>query len=108
VLVIKGGVLQGRTVTAEEVEALAALPPADVLRGQVLGAIVAPIQVFAGLVAAPLQNLIGLIDARIEQLESQGGSNGSDLVEDQVAEPTTEAEEAPEPAAEETTEEESE
>jgi large subunit ribosomal protein L10 len=97
VLAIKGGVLQGRTVSAEEVESLSKLPPADVLRGQVLGAIVAPIQVFAGLVAAPLQNLIGLIDARIEQLEAggdtSGQSNGSDLVEDQVA--TSDEAEAP-------------
>jgi large subunit ribosomal protein L10 len=77
ILAIKGGVLQGRTVSAAEVESLATLPPADVLRGQVLGAIVAPIQVFAGLIAAPLQNLIGLIDARIEQLESQGGGTAA-------------------------------
>ena len=33
----------GRAMTADEVESLATLPPADVLRGQVLGAIVAPL-----------------------------------------------------------------
>src|SRR5690242_9544749 len=43
VLAIRGGVMQGRAVTAEEVETLAKLPPADVLSGQVLGAIVAPL-----------------------------------------------------------------
>src|SRR5918996_4006400 len=68
VLTIRGGILEGKAVTSDEVESLATLPPADVLRGQVLGAIVAPIQAFAGLVAAPLTNLRGLIDARIEQL----------------------------------------
>src|SRR5205809_5966660 len=66
VLAIRGGVLQGRTMTAAEVESLATLPPVDVLRGQVLAAIIAPVTALAGLVNAPLQNLVGLLDARIE------------------------------------------
>ena len=72
ILAIKGGVLQGRSVTAEEVESLATLPPLDVLRGQVLAAIIAPVTALLGLVTAPLQNLYGLIDARIEQLGGEG------------------------------------
>jgi len=72
VLAIRGGIMQGRTVTAAEVESLATLPPVDILRGQVLGAVVAPLTTFVALLNAPLQNLIGLIDARIEQLEAQG------------------------------------
>jgi large subunit ribosomal protein L10 len=95
VLEIRGGIMQGRTVTAEEVASLATLPPVEVLRGQVLGAIVAPLTTLAGLLNAPLQNLVGLIDARIEQL---GG-------EEAVAAPEPEAEAAPveeeAPAAEE-------
>jgi large subunit ribosomal protein L10 len=70
VLAIRGGIMQGRTVSADEVESLAKLPPVDVLRGQVLGAIIAPLSALQGLVTAPLQNLYGLIDARIEQLGS--------------------------------------
>jgi large subunit ribosomal protein L10 len=97
VLAIKGGVLQGRTVTADEVETLAKLPPTDVLRGQVLGAIVAPIQVFAGLVAAPLTNLIGLIDARIEQLEAGGDTSGAETPAADEA-PPAEAEATPDAA----------
>ncbi|HLX31132.1 MAG TPA: 50S ribosomal protein L10 [Gaiellaceae bacterium] len=88
VLEIRGGIMQGRTVTAAEVETLATLPPTDVLRGQVLGAIVAPLTTLAGLLNAPLQNLVGLIDARIEQL---GGEE----------EPAAEEAPAPEPVAEE-------
>jgi large subunit ribosomal protein L10 len=71
VLAIRGGLMQGRTVSAEEVESLAKLPPMDALRGQVLGAIIAPLSALQGLVTAPLQNLYGLIDARIEQLQAQ-------------------------------------
>src|SRR5438874_3231021 len=39
VLAIRGGVLQGRTMTAAGVESLAMLPPGDVLRGPVLAGI---------------------------------------------------------------------
>jgi large subunit ribosomal protein L10 len=107
ILAIKGGVLQGRTLSSAEVEALATLPPVDVLRGQVLGAIIAPVTVFAGLVAAPLQNLIGLIDARVEQLQAQGDTSGADAPApaEEAPAPAEEAAPAPEAAAEaETTE----
>jgi len=70
VLEIRGGVMQGREISASDVEELAKLPPLDVLRGQVLGAIIAPLSAIAALVNAPLQNLYGLIDARIDQLQA--------------------------------------
>ena len=71
VLAVRGGILQGSPMDAKQVEDLASLPPADVLQGQVLGAIIGPLNAIAGLVNAPLQNLVGLIDARIDQLEEQ-------------------------------------
>jgi large subunit ribosomal protein L10 len=74
VLAIRGGVLEGRALSAEDVEELAKLPPVDVVRGQVLGAITAPLTTVVGLFSAPLRDLVGLIDARIEQLEAGGGS----------------------------------
>ena len=77
VLEIRGGVMQGRVITGADVEALAKLPPLDVLRGQVLGAIIAPLNAIAGLVNAPLQNLYGLIDARIEQLQAEGDTSAA-------------------------------
>ena len=43
-LELKGGVLQGRTVGADGMRELATLPPTEILRGQVLGAIVAPLR----------------------------------------------------------------
>jgi large subunit ribosomal protein L10 len=101
VLEIRGGVMQGRVVTAAEVESLAKLPPEDVLRGQVLGAIVAPLTTLAGLLNAPLQNLVGLIDARIEQL---GGEEAEAAPEPDAEEAAAEEEPvAEEPATEETT-----
>ena len=71
VLEIRGGVMQGRAISGADVEELAKLPPFDVLRGQVLAAIIAPLTQLVALVATPLQDLYGLIDARIEQLGRQ-------------------------------------
>jgi large subunit ribosomal protein L10 len=124
ILEIRGGILQGRTMSASEVESLATLPPFDVLRGQVLGAIIAPLNVLMGLLTAPLQNLYGLIDARIEQLEAEGDTSGAAAeapaaeaapAEEQASdeepaaetapeEASTDEAEAPEPTAETTTE----
>ncbi|HWQ22605.1 MAG TPA: 50S ribosomal protein L10 [Gaiellaceae bacterium] len=72
VLALRGGILEGRTLSGAEVAELATLPPVDVLRGQLLGAIVAPVTQLAALLAAPLQDLRGLLEARIEQLEARG------------------------------------
>ena len=98
VLVIRGGVMQGRTVSAEDVESLATLPPIDVLRGQVLGAIVAPLTAFLGLVNAPLQDLVGLIDARIDQLGGEAEAPAEAAAEPEAA-PAAEAEPVEEPEA---------
>ncbi len=75
VLEIRGGVMLGREISAEDIGELAKLPPFDVLRGQVLAAIIAPLNNLLALVNAPLQGLYGLIDARIEQLEAAGASS---------------------------------
>lgn len=72
VLVLRGGILQGKQLSAAEVEQLATLPPVDVLRGQLVGAVVAPLTQLIALVSAPLRDLHGVLTARIEQLEAQG------------------------------------
>ncbi len=107
-LSLKGGVLDGKPVGPEAVKELASLPPVDVLQGQVLGAIVAPLTSLLGLVNAPLQGLVGLIDARIEQL---GGEDAAPQAATEEETPAAAAEpaagEAPEePATEPSTEEE--
>ena len=104
VLEVRGGLLEGRPVAAAEIESLAKLPPFEVLRSQVLGAITAPLTAIVGLFTAPLQDLYGLLDARIEQLREQGGTSEAQA---SGSEPQAEAaagEPAPEaatPAAEE-------
>jgi large subunit ribosomal protein L10 len=92
VLVIRGGVLEGTVVGGDEIKRLATLPPADVLRAQLAGAVVAPLTTVVGLFTAPLRDLVGVIDARIRQLEEQGET---------VPEPAAEAAADEEPQAEE-------
>jgi large subunit ribosomal protein L10 len=72
VLVIRGGLLEGDTVTDVEVKHLATLPPTDVLRAQLVGAVAAPLTTVVGLFTAPLRDLVNVIDARIKQLEEGG------------------------------------
>ena len=78
VLAIRGGVLQGAAMSAAQVEDLATLPPAEVLRAQLVGAIVSPLTTVVALISAPLRDLVGLIDARIEQL---GAASAADAAE---------------------------
>ena len=89
ILSLRGGILQGQPMSADQVRDLAALPPADVLQGQVIGAVVGPLNAIVGLFTAPLRELVGVIDARITQLQEQG----------ETAEPA--AEEQPEETVEE-------
>jgi len=105
VLTIKGGMLQGTTMTADAVKELASLPSVDTVRAQLAGAIMAPLTTVVMLLSAPLHDLVGLIDARIRQLEEQGDSSAAEPAEQAPAEePAAEAEApAEEPAAEEPT-----
>jgi large subunit ribosomal protein L10 len=74
ILALRGGILQGQPMSADQVRDLAALPPTEVLQGQVLGAVVGPLNAIVGLFTAPLRELVGVIDARIGQLQEQGES----------------------------------
>ena len=111
ILELKGGILEGTPMDADQVSELAKLPPADVLRGQVLGAIVGPLTEIVSLFAAPVQDFVGLLDARIEQLgeeapaEEPAAEAEPAAEEERAEEAAPEAEEPPEAAAEETQEE---
>jgi large subunit ribosomal protein L10 len=105
VLVIRGGVFEGAVVGDAEIKRLATLPPADVLRAQLVGAVAAPLTTVVGLFAAPLRDLVGVIDARIRQLEEQGETVPEEPQAEAEAEPQEAEELQAEAPAEETTEE---
>jgi large subunit ribosomal protein L10 len=96
VLTIRGGILEGATIGEAEVKNLATLPPADVLRAQVVGAVSGPLMMIVGLFTAPLRDLVNVIDARIKQLEEQG-----ETTPEPEAEPEHEPEPEPQAAVEE-------
>ena len=116
VLVIRGGVLEGALVGDAEIKRLATLPPADVLRAQLAGAVVAPLTTVVGLFTAPLRDLVGVLEARIRQLEEQGETvpeaeepeteapaeepQAEAPAEESTEEPSAEAEAEPEPETE--------
>jgi large subunit ribosomal protein L10 len=100
ILTLRGGVLSGNSITADDVESLAKLPPLDVLQAQLVGVIVAPLTQLAAVLNAPLQNLVGLIDARIAQLEESGGTPAP-RADESPSEETAAPEAAAEPVAEE-------
>ncbi len=73
-LSIQGGIMDGRVLTAAEVNALAVLPPREVLFAQVLGQMQAPLAFLLAVLKAPLQGLANIVKARMEQME--GGDHG--------------------------------
>ncbi len=71
VLEIRGGVLAGTSISGEEVERLATLPPLEIVQGRTLAVIIAPLTNLVGLLNAPLRNSVGVLEARRRQLEEQ-------------------------------------
>jgi large subunit ribosomal protein L10 len=109
-LELRGGSLSGRAITGGEVEELAKLPAPDVIKGQLVGVIVAPLTQLAALLAAPVRDLVGLIDARIAQLEEGGDTSAAAAAAEEAPtapaadDPAEPEGEADEPAAEATQE----
>ncbi len=66
-LVVKGGLLGGKVLSAGEVQALADLPSRDVLLAQLAGAFQAPLVKLAGLLQALPRNFAYGLKALIDQ-----------------------------------------
>jgi large subunit ribosomal protein L10 len=105
VLVVRGGMLEGTVVGDAEIKRLATLPPAEVLRAQLAGAVFAPLTTVVGLFTAPLRDLVGVIDARIRQLEEQGEPEPEPEAEAEATQEEPQAEAPAEEATEEQSEE---
>jgi large subunit ribosomal protein L10 len=89
-LALKGGVMSGDVITAEQIEALSRLPARDVLHGQLVGMIASPI---TGLVRG-LNALISGLAIQLGQIRDQGLVGGDAPAEEAAAEEAP-AEEAP-------------
>jgi large subunit ribosomal protein L10 len=101
-LVVKGGVLGTKVLSAGDAGALAELPSRDQLLAQLAGAMAAPLQTFAGLLEALPRNLAyglqALIDKQggVPEPEEEPETAGP---EPEAAAPEPEPEAAPEPEA---------
>src|SRR5262245_6689307 len=71
-LKIRAGYVDGRLVSVKEIEALAKLPSREVLLGQVVGAMAAPMSSFAGAMSALLRNFAGAVDAYAKKRAESG------------------------------------
>lgn len=69
-----GGILDGKVVSKEQLEALASLPPRDVLLGQVVGTIAAPLRNFVSTLNALPTNLVNVLDQIKKQKEESGAA----------------------------------
>lgn len=72
-LVIKGGVLNGRVLSADQARALSKIESREVLLAQLAGLINAPLQKLAYLLQAPLGGLGNALFAYRKKLEEQSG-----------------------------------
>lgn len=75
-LVIKGGVIDGKSMSTEEIKALADLPSREVLMAEFAGAMESMLGDFAGLLDAKLQEFVGCMDALIEKGGPGGAGSG--------------------------------
>lgn len=69
-LKVKVGVLDGKVISAEEIKALAALPPKEVLIAKMLGSMNAPISGFVNVLQGTIRNVVYALDAVRKQKES--------------------------------------
>ena len=89
---VRGGVLDGKALTAEEISALAALPPREVIFAQLLGLLQAPATQLARLLNEPGSAMAGVLDAI-------GKKVGADAPAKAAEEPPATPEGAAEPPA---------
>ncbi len=76
IVVLKSGLLGGRTLSASQIEDLARMPGGkDYAKAQTVGVIQGPLATTYGLLSAPLRDLCYVIQARAEQL---GGASSAE------------------------------
>ncbi|HET7338469.1 MAG TPA: 50S ribosomal protein L10 [Candidatus Dormibacteraeota bacterium] len=67
---VKGGLVEGRVFTPDQVKQLADLPSRESLIAQLLGTLQSPVGQLVGIMQTPLQQLLGVLDAYKNKLEA--------------------------------------
>jgi len=115
---LRGGFMDGRVLSAQDLRDLVRVPPKPVLLAQFMGQLQSPLAGFVGLMEAPLRELVGLmqsllselpglVEARARQMQEAGigveepAAEEPAMEEPAVEEPAVEEPAVEEPAAEE-------
>ncbi len=67
---VKGGLVEGRVFTPDQVKQLADLPSRETLLAQLLGTLQSPVGQLVGIMQTPVQQLVGVLDAYKTKLEA--------------------------------------
>lgn len=68
ILQVKAGLMNGQVVSADDVEAIATLPPREELVGKLVGMLASPMARVVGVLGGPSRSVAYLVNARIESL----------------------------------------
>jgi large subunit ribosomal protein L10 len=67
---VKGGLVEGRVFSPDQVKQLADLPSRETLIAQLMGTLQSPVSQLVGIMQTPVQQLIGVLDAYKTKLEA--------------------------------------
>jgi large subunit ribosomal protein L10 len=67
---VKGGLVEGRVFTTDQVKQLADLPSRETLIAQLMGTLQSPVGQLVGIMQTPVQQLVGVLDAYKTKLEA--------------------------------------
>ena len=70
-IVVKGGFIKERLLTANDIVALSRLPSREILIASVVGGIQAPIYGLVNCLAGPMRGLLTVLQGRVKQLEGK-------------------------------------
>ncbi len=71
-IALKGGSMEGKPLTAEQIKALAELPTKEVMQAMLLGVLNAPARNFVSLLANVNRQIVNVLSAYKDKLEEQG------------------------------------
>jgi large subunit ribosomal protein L10 len=68
IIVIKGGILERRLISPDQVDSLAKTPPRAQIQAQLVGSLQGPFASLVNLLSAPARDLVYVLQTRIDQL----------------------------------------
>jgi large subunit ribosomal protein L10 len=78
ILTVKAGVLDRQVINPTDVEALATMPPIEVVRGKLVGLLASPMTRTVGVLSGPSRSIAYLLQARLDALGGGGEAAAAD------------------------------